>query len=126
MFRSRPTSLLFAAFTIAACSSGAPAKPDIPDSISPGWKLASLAKSADGDPTCWNAGYNGVGSADVRICWYNSSAGAFDATQRTPAEAQAVKFQEDHYFVLVKWNNVPKTNLAALVRALEKALGNKV
>ena len=38
------------------------------------------------------------------------------------AEAQTVKFQEDRYFILVKWNNVPRASLTALVRALEKAL----
>ncbi len=42
--------------------------------------------------------------------------------QRARAEAQAVKFQEEHYFILVKWNNVPKASLTVLVRALQKAL----
>lgn len=126
MFRRRETSLLFAAVVISSCASGPPAKPDIPDSVSPGWKLASLAKSADGDPTCWNATYTGTGSAEARICWYKATASAFEATQRTPAEAQSVKFQEEHYFIRVRWNNVPKANLTALVRALEKSLSGKV
>jgi hypothetical protein len=125
----RQTSLLFAALLLAGCSSGPPAKPQVPDSISPGWKLSAMSKSAtpagvpgDGPPTCWKADYSGAGSAGVWICWYKATANAFDAVQRVPAQAQMVKFQEEHYFVLVQWNNAPKANLAALVRAIQKAL----
>jgi len=114
---------------MGGCASGPPPKPDIPDSISPGWKLSSLAKSsvpsevpADGSPECWKAEYGGTGTATAWICWYGSTANAFEAVQRAHAEAQAVKFQEEHYFVLVKWDNVPKTNLTALIRAIQKAL----
>jgi hypothetical protein len=106
---------------LAACAAAPPRQPGIPDSVSPGWKLTSLTKSA-GTPDCWNAEYSGPGNAEVKICWYQASGSAFDAVQRTSAEAQAVKFQKDHYFVLVKWNNVPKANLAALIRAIQKAL----
>lgn len=77
----------------------------------------------DGDPACWKGEYSGSGTADVWICWYKITGNAFEATQRTRAEAQAVKFQQGNYFVLVKWNNAPKTNLTALVRAIEKSLG---
>ena len=130
----RQTSLLFAALPLAAlltgsCASGPPPKPDIPDSISPGWKLASLNKSAlpsgvpaDGSPECWKADYAGSGTVEAWICWYKSTGNAFEAMQRARAEAQKVKFQEEHYFVLVKWNNVPKANLTALIRAIQKAL----
>jgi len=107
---------------LGACAASAPSKPDIPDSVSPGWKLSALNKSADGEPACWKAEYAGPGSADVRICWYKAPASAFEAVQRARAEAQTVKFQEEHYFVMVKWNNVPKANLTALVRAIQKAL----
>jgi hypothetical protein len=106
---------------LAACAAAPQRQPGIPDSVSPGWKLTSLTKSA-GTPDCWNAEYSGPGNAEVKICWYQASGSAFDAVQRTSAEAQAVKFQKDHYFVLVKWNNVPKANLAALIRAIQKAL----
>jgi hypothetical protein len=115
------TSLLFVSLLLAACAAVPPRQPDIPDSVSPGWKLSSLTKSA-GTPDCWNADYAGTGNAEVNICWYQAPGSAFDAVQRTPAEAQAVKFQVDHYFVLVKWNNVPKANLTALIRAIQKAL----
>jgi hypothetical protein len=117
----RQTSLLFAALLLEACASSPPPKPDIPDSVSPGWNLSSLTKST-GSPDCWKADYAGVGNAEVNICWYQAPASAFEAVQRARAEAQTVKFQEEHYFVLVKWNNVPKANLTALIRAIQKAL----
>jgi hypothetical protein len=110
---------------LGACASSPPPKPDIPDSISPGWKLSTLTKSADGEPACWKAEYAGPGSAEVSICWYKATASAFEAVQRARAEAQTVKFQEEHYFVLVQWNNVSKANLTALVRAIQKALQPK-
>ena len=129
MFGRRQTSLLFTLLLIGACASSSPTKPDIPDSISPGWKLSSLNKSAlpsgvpaDGSPECWKADYAGQGSAEVWICWYKASTNAFDAVQRARAEAQTVKFQEEHYFVLVKWNNAPKASLTALIRAIQKAV----
>jgi hypothetical protein len=130
----RETSLLSAIcllvfYVLAACSSAPPPKPDIPASVSPGWKLSSFDKAAPppeipahGAPSCWKAAYAAEGIADVWICGYKARANAFDATQRVRAEAQAVKFQEDRYFVLVKWNNVPKARITVLVRALEKAL----
>lgn len=67
----------------------------------------------------------GAGTAEVSVCWYKVTGNAFEAAQRTRAEAQAVKFNEGNYFVLVKWNHAPRTELMALVRALEKALGGK-
>jgi hypothetical protein len=125
----RQTSLLFAPLLLAACASGPPPKPDIPESVFPGWKLSSLNKSAvpseipaDGSPVCWKADYLGSGRAEAWICWYKATANAFEAVQRARAEAQTVKFQEEHYFVLVKWNNVPKTSLTALIHAIQKAL----
>jgi hypothetical protein len=45
--------------------------------------------------------------------------------QRARAEAQTVKFQEGNYLVLVNWNDAPKANLTALVRAVQKALPAK-
>jgi hypothetical protein len=73
-------------------------------------------------PECWKGEYAGQGSAEVWVCGYKAQAGAFDAVQRARAEAQAVKFQEGSWLVLVKWNNVPKASLTALIRAIQKAL----
>jgi hypothetical protein len=129
-FKRRETfSLLFALLLAGGCSSGQPGKPEIPASISPGWKLASFDRAgvpqgipASESPQCWKGMYEGEGAAEVWVCGYKAKASAFDAVQRARAEAQTVKFQEGPWLVLVKWNNVPKASLTALVRALQKAL----
>jgi hypothetical protein len=125
----RQTSLLFGSLLLGACAGGAPPRPDLPESISPGWKLASINKSAppsevppDGAPECWRADYAGPGTAEAWVCGYKVRGNAFDAVQRTRAEAQTVKFEEGPYLVLVKWNNVPRADLTVLVRAIQKAL----
>jgi hypothetical protein len=117
---------------LAGCGQSAAPKPDLPQSVSPGWKLSSFDRSAapagvsaDGAPQCWKAEYTGQGSAQVWTCWYKERANAFEAAQRSRAEAQAVKFQEGSYLVLVRWNNAPKANISALVRAVEKATAPK-
>ena len=129
MIWGRQFSLLFVWLLLAGCASGPPAKPDIPASVSPGWKLSSLNKSAlpagvpsAGSPECWKADYAGPGSAEVWTCWYKVAGNAFEAVQRTHAEAQRVTFQEGQYLIVVKWNNASKPDLTALIRALQKAL----
>jgi len=104
-------------------------KPDLPVSVSPGWKLSSLDRSPappgippDGSPDCWKADYEGQGSAQVWLCRYKAEAGALDAVQRARAEALTVRFQEGSYLVLVQWNNVPKASLTALVRTIQKVM----
>lgn len=116
---------------LSGCAGNAARKPDLPQSVSPGWNLSSFDPAAtpagvpaDGPPQCWKAEYTGQGSAQVWTCWYKDGL-AFNAVQRTRAEAQAVKFQEGPYLVLVRWNNVPKANITALVRAVEKATAPK-
>jgi hypothetical protein len=130
--RRETFSLLFAWMLLAGCGQNVGAKPDLPQSVSPGWRLSSFDRSgapegvsADGEPQCWKAEYAGQGSAQVWTCWYKERANAFEAAQRTRAEAQAVKFQEGSYLVLVRWNNAPKANISALVRAVEKATAPK-
>jgi hypothetical protein len=131
VIRRRETfSLLFSSALLAGCGSNPAGKPDLPASVSPGWRLDSFApetKPADipGAPECWKAKYSGQGTAEALVCGYKEPGGAFDASQRARAEAQAVKFQSGKYFVLVKWNNAPKTGITALVRAIQKALGPK-
>jgi len=126
--RRETFSLLFAWMLLAGCRQNVAPKPDLPQSVSPGWKLSSFDRSArpegvspDGEPQCWKAEYSGQGSAQVWTCWYRERGNAFEAAQRARAEAQAVKFQEGSYLVLVRWNNAPKANVSALVRAVEKA-----
>jgi hypothetical protein len=133
--KGRTFSLLFAACLVTGlvvgCGAGETAKPDLPASVSPGWHLDSFnstPKPAEvpESPVCWKANYTGStdkgqSSAEVLICGYKTG-GAFNAAQRVPAGAQAVKFEAGKYFVLVKWNNAPKTNVTALVRAIQKNL----
>jgi len=132
--RRETSSLLFVALLafLTGCRPGPAAKPELPESVSPGWRLASYVDSpvppgvpVVSPPQCWKARYEGAGTAEIWVCGYRVSGGAFDAAQRTPAAAQAVKFQEGNYLVLVKWNGVPKTNLTALIRAIQKTLSPK-
>lgn len=131
--QTRPvTTLLALSIALCACAGGQRAKPELPGSVSPGWKLTSMTSSAAppevsaaGSPDCWLANYAGTGVAQVWVCRYSAEAGAFDAVQRARAEAQTVKFQEGANLVLVKWNNAPKADLAALIRALQKTLNPK-
>jgi hypothetical protein len=115
-----------------ACAEGQHARPELPQSVSPGWKLTSLNPSAapaevpaGGSPECWQAIYSGTGAAQIWLCRYSSETGAFDAAQRANAAAQTVKFQEGEYLVLAKWNNAPKADLTALIRAVQKTLNKK-
>ena len=125
-------ALLALSVALWACGEGPRAKPEVPESVSPGWKLTSLTPSGappevpeGGSPNCWQANYAGSGAAQIWLCRYSDTTGAFDAAQRARAEAQTVKFQEGEYLVLVKWNNAPRTDLTALIRAVQKDLGRK-
>jgi len=83
-------------------------------------------------PDCWKAVYAGTpaanaapASAEVWACGYEVSGGAFDAMQRARAAADTVKFQEDRYLVLVKWQGGSRDLVTTLVRALQKRLARK-
>ncbi len=117
---------------LVACGESGPARPNLPESTPPGWKLTSLAQAAappevpaGAKPECWQANYTGTGTAQIWLCRYNAETSAFDAAQRARAGAQTVKFQEGEYLVLVQWNNTPKADLTALVRAVQKTLSRK-
>ena len=112
-----------------------PAKPDLPGSVSPGWQMKiydTSAKPADvpGEPACWAARYehgggNDAGSAQIVICGYPTTGGAFEAEQRARAEADTVKFQEGKYFLLVKWTKADHQAVTTLVRAIQNTLDPK-
>ena len=128
----RETFSLLSALLLAACGPNAAAKPDLPQSVSPGWTLASFgpAPAPSGipvanPPECWKAQYTGPGAADIWMCGYRAQGSAFDAVQRAAAEASTVKFQEGKYLVLVKWSAVPKASLTALIREIQKTLKPK-
>lgn len=117
---------------MVACDSGRVAKPELPQSVSPGWKLSSFDRAAapagvppEGSRECWKGDYSGPGAVSVWLCGYKVRESAFDAMQRARTEAQTVKFQEGSYLVLVRWNNVSKENLTGLVRAIQKAVQPK-
>ena len=129
-------SLLSVSIVLAACGAVQAPEPELPQSVSPGWTRVALRRAGTpagiptaGAPQCWKADYSGQAApqsrAEVWTCWYKASGSAFDAMQRARAEAQTVKFQQGNYLVLVNWNDSPKANLTALVRAVQKALPAK-
>lgn len=130
----RTLSLLLVTGALALTGCGgdkAPGKPDLPESVTPGWARKSLEQAPapaglpeGSKPECWKAVYTGSGtaSAEVWACGYTYGGGAFDAMQRTRAAADTVKFQEGKYLVLVKWAGGSKEEITALVRAVQRTL----
>ena len=123
------SSLLLAVIATVSCGGGSTARPDLPNSVAPGWNLTSLNKAtppselpASGSPTCWKADYSGPGSAQIWVCGYASETSAFDAQQRISARARTVKFQEGKRLVIVQWKDTKKTDLEALIRMIQKRL----
>ena len=124
--------LLAGCFAVSGCGGGgAPGKPELPESVSPGWVRKSLERAGQpaglpegAKPECWKAAYGGADTrnAEVWACGYASEGGAFDAVQRTPAAADSVKFQEGKYLVLMHWSGGSKDEVTALVRAVQKKL----
>jgi hypothetical protein len=123
------SSLLLAVIATWSCGGGSTARPDLPNSVPPGWTLTSLNNAAPppdlpagSSPTCWKAVYSGPGSAQIWVCGYASETSAFDAEQRTRAQARTVKFQEGRRLVIVQWSETKKTDLESLIRAIQKRL----
>ncbi|MEP6716232.1 MAG: hypothetical protein ABJC09_11710 [Terriglobia bacterium] len=128
--------LLLVSITSVACNGEHyPGKPDLPQSIPPAWTLKGFQDSAmlttqppglpAGVPAqCGKALYAGgqEGLAEVWICGYTQEGSAFNALQRTPAEANTVKLQEGRRLALVKWNGTSREEVKALVVAIQKAL----
>jgi hypothetical protein len=118
---------------LTACGTGAaPRKPELPQSVPPGWTLKTFDRSAppagllaDISPACWRADYVNKGAAQIWVCGYLEGTSAFDAAQRARAEADTVKFHEGRYLAIVKWNGVSRVEIAALIRAVQKALQGK-
>ncbi len=117
-----------------ACAPGDAPKPDLPNSVSPGWTLKQTETGSPDKlpqngtpPVCWKAGYEdkGEGDATVWVCGYRVSASAFEAAQRMPPAAQQVNFQKGRYFVVVHWNNVSQTSITTLIRAIQRRLPGK-
>jgi hypothetical protein len=128
-------SLLPAALLLLLSGCGAdspPGKPELPLSVSPGWTRKSFEHANpppglpdNAKPECWKAEYAGPGAAEVWTCGFAVEGAAFDAMQRTRAEAGTVKFQAGKFLVLVKWTSGSKETITALVRAVQKSLPAK-
>ena len=127
--------LLFAVLlcvALAGCSADSlPGKPDLPQSVSPGWTMKNYESASAPEglpvgarPVCWKANYAGAGAAtaEIWVCGYPSSSGAFEAGQRTRAAANTVKFDRGRYLVIARWHAESRTDVMALMRSLEQAL----
>ena len=125
--------ILFAQLALlAACSGSTPVleKPELPQSVPPGWTRQSIVETPPPAglpqtataPQCRLAVYAGPGTAQVRLCGYGSDGQAFDAAQRFPTAANTVKFQVAKWFVLVNWDGASQADATALVRAVQRAL----
>ena len=127
--RDKPFILL-ASLWLAACGSTVPAQPDLPASVSPGWTRTLIEHlpepppgvSKDGNPDCWKATYSGPGTATATVCSYKVETSAFEALQRTRAEANTVKFQSGSRFILIHWTTATRDEIAILIRGVQKAL----
>jgi hypothetical protein len=134
--RRRTSSLLFAialaALGASACGPGEPSKPDLPSSVSPGWKQtkseaggtpARLPQSTPA-PVCWRFDYSGEGPVTVWACGYRAQASAFEAVQKMAPAASEVKFQKGQYLIVVDWQNVSQAGITAFVSAIQRKLPN--
>jgi hypothetical protein len=132
--RRRTSSLLFATALVAlgatACGPGEPSRPDLPTSVSPGWKQTN--SEAGGTPAhlppttpppaCWRFDYAGEGPATVWACGYRASASAFEAVQKMTPAADEVKFHKGRYLIVVDWKNVSQAGITALIGAIQRSL----
>ncbi len=89
--------------------------PELPKSISPGWRLAGFARAGDG----WQGGYSGPGTAQVRIFPIASQAAGLDRIQKFQASATSVAFYSEHYFTIVSWKGAGSEQIRPLIKALE-------
>ena len=114
---------------VGCAGGGLPGKPDLPASVPPAWTLQSYAPSpapeglpAGAAPQCWKAEYAGSGAADVWACGFRVSGSAFDAEQRTRAEANTVKFQEGNFLVIARWTAGSRADVTSLIRTIQKSM----
>lgn len=112
------------------CAPGDAPKPDLPASVSPGWKLRKMEASGAPDrlptgspaPVCWRADYVSEGEATVWACGYRASGSAFEAVQRMRPAASEVRFQKGRYLIVVQWKNVTQASITVLVGAIQRTL----
>lgn len=124
--------VLLSVLTLFGCSARETPAPDLPKSISPGWRLASFGKAdlasapdivkAAHPQAAWLGTYTGAGTAHVRV-WAVSGATGLDLVQNWQAEPNTVVLYSDRYFTAVDWAGTDRVQAGALVRAIERAVG---
>ena len=128
-------SVLAAAGLTGACSVEKPKAPELPQSISPGWRLANfqIAEMKDAPEAvravhpqaAWSGSYTGPGTAHVRVWAIAGAPGGLDLVQNWQPEPNTVVLYSDRYFAAVDWMGVDRTQAGALVRAVERAIGHQ-
>lgn len=125
-------SVLLSVLTLLRCSRAGVEQPELPRSISPGWRLlrvesmdisTSPRQVREARPeNAWIATYSGDSIAHVRI-WAIPRPLGLELVQRWRAEANTVVFYSQHYFAAIDWKEPDAQKASALVRAVERALG---
>jgi hypothetical protein len=113
----------------AACGPGEPKKPDLPASVSPGWKQTKMEAGGAPErlpqgspaPVCWHAEYAGEGPVTVWACGYPAEETAFEAVQKMTPAAEEVKFHKGRYLIVVEWKNVSQEGITTLIRAIQRS-----
>ncbi len=113
------TSVLVASAVLAAtgCKTETTA-PDLPASVSPGWKLETVVRTGSD----WIATYRATGTAHLRLHSIHGQAEGLDLTQKWAPKPNAVVFYGERYFAVLDWDTVERDQAAALVRTLERRI----
>ncbi len=109
--------VILSVLSVAGCASRSEA-PELPKSITPGWRLESFGKKG----AEWDGTYGGPGTAHVRIWAIHGSAEGLDRVQKWKAQANTVVVYSERYFAAVDWSGAERTEAGMLVRGLERAL----
>lgn len=104
--------------TLGTCAEPAVKAPELPKSISPGWRLTSFSREKE----AWLGTYAGPGTAHVRIWPTRGLPEGLDRVQKWTPQSDTVVFYSDRYFAAINWSGVDRDQAGALVRALERAL----
>ncbi len=112
------------ALALSACSLPARSAASLlPASVGGIWQRTSLRDIPPPRPgivRAFEAGYAGAGNVTVDL--YDTK-NAFEMVQHWREAPNTVFFYKDRYFVLVKWEQADRKALTALVRGLQKELG---
>jgi hypothetical protein len=96
-------------------------KPELPQSVSPGWQLTGMRETEPGK--AWEAIYTGPGKVRVRVWSIQSIAEGLDRVQKWEPAANTVVFYSDRYFAVLDWAAADAAQAGTLVRAVERAIG---